>query len=327
MTIKHLVFSGGGPAGLVLYGAAKKLNDGCWDIRNIKSIYGTSVGAFISVIISLNYDWDWTDDYFIKRPWEKILNIEPLTIINAYNTKGLINDSFICEAMLPLLEAKGLNKNTTFKELYDYNNIDIHMYATNLNGDRMSNVDISHKSFPDLTIVKGLSMSTAYPFIFCPVIENGNCYIDGGVLNNFPIIDCYNNNKCDESEILAFNSWSENKNLISNLDTDSTLFDYFIILFKKIRREIETVEMDISNIVKCDVDTIRGFQPWIDVIESSESREKLINIGIEKANNYIENITINNENITINKENITISNENITINNENISNNLDISNN
>jgi predicted acylesterase/phospholipase RssA len=288
MTIKHLVFSGGGPVGLILYGAAKRLNNVYWDIGNIESIYGTSIGAFLSVIISLDYPWDVTDDYFIKRPWKKILNIEPLTIFNAYNTKGIINESFICEAMLPLLEAKGLNKNTTFQELYDYNKIDIHMYSTNLNGDRMSSVDISHKTFPDLTIVKGLSMSTAYPFIFCPIIDNGNCYVDGGILNNFPLVECYNNNKCDESEILAFNAWSQNKNLISNLDTESTLFDYFIILFKKIKREIETDEMDIKNLVKCDVDNMRGFQPWIDAIESSESRENLINIGIEKANIYIE---------------------------------------
>ena len=288
MTIKHLVFSGGGPVGLILYGAAKRLNNVYWDIGNIESIYGTSIGAFLSVIISLDYPWDVTDDYFIKRPWKKILNIEPLTIFNAYNTKGIINESFICEAMLPLLEAKGLNKNTTFQELYDYNKIDIHMYSTNLNGDRMSSVDISHKTFPDLTIVKGLSMSTAYPFIFCPIIDNGNCYVDGGILNNFPLVECYNNNKCDESEILAFNAWSHNKNLISNLDTESTLFDYFIILFKKIKREIETDEMDIKNLVKCDVDNMRGFQPWIDAIESAESRENLINIGIEKANIYIE---------------------------------------
>jgi predicted acylesterase/phospholipase RssA len=315
MTIKHLVFSGGGPSGLVLYGAAKRLNNVCWHIRNIKSIYGTSIGAFISVIISLDYKWDVTDDYFIKRPWKNILNIEPLTIINAYNTKGLINESFICEALLPLLEAKGLNKNTTFQELYDFNKIDIHMYATNLNGDRMSIVDISHRTFPELTIIKGVSMSTAYPFIFCPVIENGNCYVDGGIMNNFPLLDCYNNNKCADTEILGFNACSKNINLLSNLETESTLFDYFIILFKKIKREIETDEMDISNIVKCEVDTMGGFQPWIDAIESSESRENSIKLGIAKADIYIENMTDNGQIIRANMSNIDISNNTIFKNN------------
>ena len=290
MTIKHLVFSGGGPAGLVLYGAAKQLHNVYWNINNIKSIYGTSIGAYIGIIISLGYEWDVVDDYLIKRPWNNILNIEPFTVINAYNTKGIINESFITEAILPLLEAKGLNTNTTFKELYEYNKIDVHIFTTNLNGEKMSNVDISHKSHPNLSVIKGISMSAAYPFVFCPVIEDGNCYVDGGILNNFPIVDCYNNNKCDEKEILAFNAWTTN--VISNLCDESTLFDYFIVLFKKIKHEIHSETMEITNLVKCDVDNIKGFQCWIDSIDSKDYREELINTGVEKANVYIESKNI-----------------------------------
>ena len=314
MTIKHLVFSGGGPAGLVLYGAAKQLHNVYWNINNIKSIYGTSIGAYIGIIISLGYEWDVVDDYLIKRPWNNILNIEPFTVINAYNTKGIINESFITEAILPLLEAKGLNTNTTFKELYEYNKIDIHIFTTNLNGAKMSNVDISHKSHPNLSVIKGISMSAAYPFVFCPVIEDGNCYVDGGILNNFPIVDCYNNNKCDEKEILAFNAWTTN--VISNLCDESTLFDYFIVLFKKIKHEIHSETMEITNLVKCDVDNIKGFQCWIDSIDSKDYREELINTGVEKANVYIESKNIND-------------NENISLSHSDpiIGNNLDISNN
>ena len=291
MTIKHLVFSGGGPAGLVLYGAAKQLHNIYWDYNNLESIYGTSIGGFIGIIISLGYDWEVIDDYLIKRPWKKILNIEPLTIINSYNTKGLINETFICDALLPLLEAKGLTKDTTFQQLYEFNNIDIHVFSTNLNGDRMKSVDISYKTHPNMSVIRGISMTTAYPFIFCPVIEEGNCYVDGGILNNFPVSDCLKNYNCDEKEILAFNSWITNSSVLSNLDDDSTLFDYFIVLFKKMNREIYTEKIEITNLVECNVDKIRGFQCWIDTLELSEMREELINDGIEKANLYIERKT------------------------------------
>ena len=291
MTIKHLVFSGGGPAGLVLYGAAKQLHNIYWNYDNLESIYGTSIGGFIGIIISLGYDWDVIDDYLIKRPWKKILNIEPLTIINSYNTKGLINETFICDALLPLLEAKGLTKDTTFQQLYEFNNIDIHVFSTNLNGDRMKSVDISYKTHPNMSVIRGISMTTAYPFIFCPVIEEGNCYVDGGILNNFPVSDCLKNYNCDEKEILAFNSRITNSSVLSNLDEDSTLFDYFIVLFKKMNREIYTEKIEITNLVECNVDKIRGFQCWIDTLELSEMREELINDGIEKANLYIERKT------------------------------------
>ena len=54
MVIKHLVFSGGGPIGLISYGAAKQLNKKkFWEIENIETIYGTSVGAYMGTLISL----------------------------------------------------------------------------------------------------------------------------------------------------------------------------------------------------------------------------------------------------------------------------------
>jgi hypothetical protein len=41
--IKHIVMNGGGPAGLITYGAAKYLHKkGFWKLENIESIYGCS---------------------------------------------------------------------------------------------------------------------------------------------------------------------------------------------------------------------------------------------------------------------------------------------
>ena len=181
----------------------------------------------------------------------------------------------------------------------------------------MSNVDISHKTHPNLSVIKGISMTTAYPFIFCPVIEDGNCYVDGGILNNFPIVDCYNNNQCDETEILAFNAWTTTTTTTTNnLHDESTLFDYFIILFKKIKREIHSETMEISNLVKCDIDIIKGFQGWIDSIVSQDYREELINAGVEKADIYTQSKIVNgNENICVPSQ------EPIIGNNSDISNN------
>ena len=70
---------------------AKQLNKKkFWEIENIETIYGTSVGAYMGTLISLGYEWDWIDDYFIKRPWSKIINIEIITLLEAYNKKGLL---------------------------------------------------------------------------------------------------------------------------------------------------------------------------------------------------------------------------------------------
>lgn len=73
MTIKHLVISGGGPTGFLSYGVASYLaKKDFWKLEDIKSIYGCSIGAYMGVVLSLGYEWEWLDDYFIKRPWEKL---------------------------------------------------------------------------------------------------------------------------------------------------------------------------------------------------------------------------------------------------------------
>jgi predicted acylesterase/phospholipase RssA len=71
--IKHIVISSGGPAGHMMYSILKTLNlNGVWNISDIKTIYGSSIGSFAAILIALKYEWEVMDDYLIKRPWEKI---------------------------------------------------------------------------------------------------------------------------------------------------------------------------------------------------------------------------------------------------------------
>ena len=97
--------SGGGPAGLITYGAVRDLaKQNFWDLKDIITIYGTSIGSFMGVVISLGYHWDWLDDYFIKRPWDKLVSLTTLSIIDAYNNKGVLTADFIKETLLRMIE-------------------------------------------------------------------------------------------------------------------------------------------------------------------------------------------------------------------------------
>ena len=143
--IKHLVFSGGGPAGLITYGAVKYLaQTDVWSLTNIKSIYGCSVGAYIGIILSLGYEWDWLDDYIIKRPWNKVISITAQTFLDAYEQKGLLGEKLLLESLKPLLEAKDLREQCTLKELYDFNKIEVHVMTVELN--KFELINISYKT-------------------------------------------------------------------------------------------------------------------------------------------------------------------------------------
>ena len=92
--IEHIVINGGGPTGLISYGALKHLFEHNFlHMDNIKSIYGTSIGGIVGTILSLKYDWNILDDYFIKRPWEKVFKIEPDNLFEMYYSKGIFQFS------------------------------------------------------------------------------------------------------------------------------------------------------------------------------------------------------------------------------------------
>ena len=94
MTIKYLVFSGGGPNTLSQFGALKILYGNFFDINNIKAIYANSAGSLLSVLLALKIDLYDLEDYFIKKPWGKYFEKNVNDIIEINNEKGLINHKF-----------------------------------------------------------------------------------------------------------------------------------------------------------------------------------------------------------------------------------------
>jgi predicted acylesterase/phospholipase RssA len=293
--IQHLVFSGGGPAGLVNYGALKHLAEmDFWHLPNIKSIYGCSIGAFMGIVVSLGYEWAWLDDYFIKRPWEKVFAISGQTVLSAYEEKGLIGEKIIQEAIKPLLSAKDLNETCTLKELYDFNKIDIHIYTTNINSDCLSKVDLSHTTHPELSVIKALCMSTSYPFVFKPVCVDGDCFIDGGLLNNFPLNDCLEQeDDVNPDDVLAFaNIWIKDKDDEDKITNESSILDYMLHLMKKMQYKIAShdKQREVTHTVKCKLEGITGMSNWLQALSTAEMREKLIENGIEQGKLFLNTI-------------------------------------
>lgn len=283
-TIKHLVLSGGGPAGFITYGCAKYLSQkDFWILSDIESIYATSIGGYIGIVISLGYDWKWLDDYLIKRPWDKILEITPMSIIDVYSKKGLLDADFIEKTISPLFTAKNLSKDVTMQDLYDYTNIDIHVFTTEINGQRLSKVDISHSTHPSLRVVDALAMTMAYPFVFSPVCIDDKCYIDGGLMNNYPLRDCIEKTSCCQDEVLSFkNVWVVDDCRVS---CDSNVFHYISAIFRKIHREIDTEnnQGEIKNTVRCLIEELDGLPAWLNALSCESQRERLIERGANQA--------------------------------------------
>jgi len=290
--ITALVFSGGGPAGLLNYGAAKYLAlANFWTLKNINRMDGCSIGAYLTVVLSLDYPFSWVDDYLIKRPWEKVL-AKCLKVTSLWEMKGVLDVEFIKEMITPLLTAKGLGNDITLAGLYAFNQIELHFYTTDVNAEQLVKVDLSHTTHPDLTIVQALHMSMAFPLAFTPVPYKESLYIDGGLLNNFPLNDCLST--VPTENVLAFkNVWSKTALGNINVSKESSLAEFLMTVVKKMAFQLDTTDKQkvVPYTVECHLDSLDGFEDWVNTMSSPLSREVLVKKGEEDAQLFLTEIS------------------------------------
>ena len=281
--IKHLVISGGGPTGFISYGAIKYLFEKEFlSIDKLKSVYGTSIGAILGAILLLKHHWHTLDDYFTKRPWDKVFKIEPNNFFDMFYKKGLFQFSMVEEIMVPLMTAKYLSKDITLSEFYEETNVDFHCFTVEMNS--FNKIDLNYKTHPDLSLIKALEMTSAVPLLFSPIIDGNNCYIDGGLLDNYPINECLINEKCNDSEVLGIrNKWSKSDIIINN---EMNFFQYLESSFGKIVTFIQK-----SNVIKsiryelkclCNKD-LSDHTKWLEYMTDETKIKDLINDGKQYA--------------------------------------------
>ena len=187
--IQHIVISGGCVWGLYEYGALKELhNKGFWNINHIKSIYGTSVGAFIAVILALKIEFETIDTYFIGRPWMQVFKQNSYNLLEIYNNCGLLNLNVFYDTFSPLFKSCDMEPSITMQEFYLKTGIEIHIYVTELNA--FEPMDIYYKTHPDWSVIEAVYASCSIPTLFSPIIKYSKCYIDGGFFYNYPLRKC-----------------------------------------------------------------------------------------------------------------------------------------
>jgi hypothetical protein len=295
MTIKHLIISGGGPMGLRYLGALQHLEkNNIWKLEDIQTIYATSIGTILAIMICLKFDWDTLNEYLVERPWNDSFKVSFRQIWSAYTNKGLF-DKKLCEIVLkPLFNAKDIKINITLKEFYELTKIDIHFFSFDIN--KFETYEISYKTHPDLELVQASTISSSLPGLFIPTLMDGKCLIDGGVKCNYPVDYCIRDNKLDkdnfDEEMLGIKlEYEEGTNNYNDADENSTLLEYTITLTTNAAQHILdlTQNSSIKNTIKCFVSKSPISLDFIKkAIGEKEFRKELINQGIEDAKKYLE---------------------------------------
>lgn len=155
-----LVLSGGGARGLSHLGVLKALDElGV----HIDMISGSSIGAIVGSMYACGL-----------KPDEIAAKIEKQKFLGIRNFSFTGNGLFSSKTLLELIQ-----KNISCKNFEDLK-IPLTVTATNLESGECEYFNRGTLALPVLA-------SAAVPFMFQPIEIQGKKYIDGGILNNFPI--------------------------------------------------------------------------------------------------------------------------------------------
>jgi predicted acylesterase/phospholipase RssA len=306
--IKHLVVSGGAATGFAYYGALKELNRcGFWDIKNIESIYATSIGTYISIFIMLNYSWEILDDFLIKRPWHQVFKFDLNMIFQSFSKGGVYDKTCIYESMSPILKGKDIPLDVTLQSFFEITNIDFHLITTDM--DKFENVDLSHTTHPEWKLLDAIAASSCLPVFFEPFKYQNKTYLDGGIYMNNPIQKCIQDGKRNAEILGVFYKMNPICTKFQSLDVSSntnntepasehrSFFEMFSVLreiLSKILTKLESIplihEIPINQVFVDKGYTNDAASGMLDILYSSEKRKMAIDSGIESAKAFLKNI-------------------------------------
>lgn len=180
---KNLVLGGGSIKGISTLGAIQCLMDEkLLDLKKLGAIAGTSIGSLIALLIVL--------DFSIEEIWQFILNIDIKKMfqpnpLNFLNFCGADNGRRIYDIIEDIITKKTGIKHINFKQLYDINKIHLIVVGTCLTTKEVKYYD--YINTPTFKVSMSVRISIGLPGFFMPITIDNKKYIDGGMMNNYPM--------------------------------------------------------------------------------------------------------------------------------------------
>lgn len=287
--IKHLVIAGGAHIGFSYYGAIRTLCK--YDfikMKHVETIYATSVGTILSVMLSLDLEWDDVDEYVAKQQWKKVFPFNIGSALKAIPKGGLYDMNNLEKVVSPLLEKKHLPCNITLQEFHDFNKKDIHFIATQYEPFQLK--DISYKTHPEWPLLDAIYASSCFPVLFVPYETQTNIYLDGALYENYPINQCIANHDPNETFGISFEHYQTNHTSYKHSSFRLVLFllDLMFKLWNQIKHPMTNAAKSAPYQINIRGDT--RVSQALHVVSSEHERNKLIQNGVNSAHCFLSNL-------------------------------------
>jgi NTE family protein len=269
----HIVLSGGGMKCLSYVGAFQELEERGM-LKNVNQFTGVSAGAFMAFIYTIGYTLKDISNITKLLDFSTVQNIDEDILLNGFLNYGIDNGSNLEKFIESILKHKGYNRELTFQQLYDIKKITLRFYATNLNEAILK--EFSVHTTPNSNILFALRASMSVPGYFTPLIdpETNHYYVDGALLNNYPITLVNDTNVIG----LAFDY------SVNSIEKIESIQSYFYQLINCLYDKLEQIPSKYKEktiYIKCDVSMINFFL-------SREERIEIMLTGRKAVKEYLE---------------------------------------
>jgi len=189
---RNLVFEGGGVKGVGYLGALEVLEEK-GILPEITRIGGTSVGAINAVLLGLNFSAKESKEIicklnfknFLDDSWGFIRDVTRLT-----TEYGWYKGDFFRKWIGGLIKEKTGNSEATFADIEALKKKkgfrSLYLIGTNLSTGFSEVFSAEHT--PRMCVADAARISMSIPFFFAAIRNvRGDCYVDGGVLDNYPV--------------------------------------------------------------------------------------------------------------------------------------------
>jgi NTE family protein len=269
----HIILSGGGIKCLSYIGAFKELEERNL-LKKVNQYTGVSAGAFMAFVYTIGYSLTDMSSIIKHLDLTSIQNIDDNLIFSFFDDFGIDNGSNLEKLIESLLKHKGYNREVTFQQLYSIKKVVLRFYAVDLNEGILK--EFSVYTTPDISLIFALRASMSIPGYFTPVVDSvtDHYYVDGALLNNYPIT------LVDDTNILGL-SFDYSTTYIEKIESIQSYFNQLISCIYDKLEEIPLKYKEKTIYIKCSASTINFFL-------SEEERVELMEVGRRAVINYLE---------------------------------------
>lgn len=284
--LNHIVISGGGVKGISFCGAfrmIKELQDSGEISLDLKSICGVSVGSILGLMYTIGYSHIDMENVILQTNLDSLKHVR---IYNMFSNYGLDSGEELLNWVSSLIVSKGYSVGVTFLELYNKTSINFRVVATNLN--KHTQVIFDKDSYPDFQVLLAVRMSFSIPFVFGRVKYKGETFVDGALINNFPI-DIYRNNLETTLGLCIVTDDDSDYDLLDNkLDSFEDYVNNVLKCFITQREKLGLIPVYKKHTVCIYVNTITG----IDFNLSNKTKINLLRDGYIAVKNFFNTSTL-----------------------------------